>query len=399
MRLLTIRDETEAFKGKRVLVRVDYNVVKGGKISDTYRIDRTLPTIKALLNAGAKQVVLASHSGRPKGRDKSLSLKPIVKYLKDKLGEEVGFVENVINDEAPEDKRVVLLENLRFWEGEKKDDPEFAKALSKFGELYVNDAFGVSHRRNASVHAIKDFYDKRYAGLLMAEEVENLTTVRDNPERPFHVLFGGAKIKDKIPVLESLVQKADRIYIGGAMAYTFLKAKGKEVGRSLVDEEHLDWAKSFLEKNGKKLVLPSDHVCATAPVEECGKGYEVRDVESEDIPDDLVGYDIGWETVKRYREGLKKAQMVFWNGPMGMFECEDFECGTKLLAIFLSSLKDDGKKVVVGGGDTVAAISRFHIPYEDFHFVSTGGGAALEFLAGKELPGIAIITRKTKKED
>jgi len=394
MRLLTVKDEPQAFKDRTVLVRVDYNVVKGGRITDTYRIDRTLSTVKFLLEAGAKRVVLASHSGRPKGRDDSLSLRPIVDYLKDKLGEEVGFVEDVVGGKAPEDGKVVLLENLRFWEGEKGDDPDFAKALSRFGELYVNDAFGVSHRKNASVHAIKDFYDKRYAGLLMAEEVEALTTVRDNPEKPFHVLFGGAKIKDKVPVLEALVKKADKIYVGGAMAYTFLKAQGKEVGNSLVDEEHIEWARGFLNDHGDKVVLPEDHVCATGKVEECGKGYEVRDTEDENVPDGLIGYDIGWKTIKRYRDGLKGAQMVFWNGPMGMFECEDFECGTKLLAIFLSSFKDDGKKVIVGGGDTVAAVSRFHIPYEDFHFVSTGGGAALEFLAGKELPGISIITKK-----
>ncbi len=394
MRLLTVKDEPQAFKDRTVLVRVDYNVVKGGRITDTYRIDRTLPTVKFLLEAGAKRVVLASHSGRPKGRDDSLSLRPIVDYLKDKLGEEVGFVEDVVGGKAPEDGKIVLLENLRFWDGEKGDDPDFAKALSRFGELYVNDAFGVSHRKNASVHAIKDFYDKRYAGLLMAEEVEALTTVRDNPEKPFHVLFGGAKIKDKVPVLEALVKKADKIYVGGAMAYTFLKAQGKEVGNSLVDEEHIEWAKGFLNDHGDKVVLPEDHVCATGKVEECGKGYEVRDTEDENVPDGLIGYDIGWKTIKRYRDGLKGAQMVFWNGPMGMFECEDFECGTKLLAIFLSSFRDDGKKVIVGGGDTVAAVSRFHIPYEDFHFVSTGGGAALEFLAGKELPGISIITKK-----
>ena len=394
MRLLTVKDEPEAFKGKRVLLRVDYNVVKNGKISDTYRIDRTLPTIKFLLEAGASQVVVASHSGRPKGKDNKLSLKPIVKYLSERLEREVGFVEDVVNGDAPEGKEVVLLENLRFWEGEKNDDPEFARALSRFGEVYVNDAFGVSHRKNASVHAIAQYYDRRYAGLLMAEEVEALTTVRDNPEKPFHVLFGGAKVKDKIPVLESLIEKADRLYIGGAMAYTFLKALGKNVGDSIVDEEHLDWAKDFLNRHRDKVALPVDHVCATAPVKECGRGYEVRDTEGEDIPDGLIGYDIGWETVKRYRDGLKGANMVFWNGPLGYHECEDFECGTKLLAIFLSAFKEEGKKVVVGGGDTVAAISAFHIPYEDFHFVSTGGGAALEFLSGKDLPGIEIITKK-----
>ncbi len=394
MNLLTVKDEPEVFKGKSVLLRVDYNVVKGGKIGDTYRIDRTLPTVEFLLNAGTKRVVIASHSGRPKGRERSLSLKPVVKYLKKKLGEDVGFVEDVLEGDPPEGPRVVLLENLRFWEGEKEDDPEFARALSRFGEEYVNDAFGVSHRRNASVHAIAQYYGKRYAGLLMAEEVDALTNVRDNPERPFYVLFGGAKVEDKIPVLEALVEKADRLLIGGAMAYTFLKVKGHSVGSSIVDEGHLSWAKEFLEKNGDKVVLPKDHVCATAPAKECGKGYEVRDVEGEDIPEGFIGYDIGWETVKSYREELKKAEMVFWNGPLGYYECEDFECGTKLLAIFLSAFKEDGKKVVVGGGDTVAAISRFHIPYEDYHFVSTGGGAALEFLAGESLPGIEIITKK-----
>ncbi|NPB03795.1 MAG: phosphoglycerate kinase [Thermotogae bacterium] len=393
-KLLTIKDEPEAFKGKSVFVRVDYNVVKNGEIQDTYRIDRTLPTIRFLLEAGAKQVVLASHSGRPKDRDESLSLRPIVQHLSEKLSEEVGFVEDVPNGTAPEDRRVILLENLRFWKGEKDDDPKFAEALSRFGDEYVNDAFGVSHRKNASVSAIAQFYTKRYAGLLLAEEVEKLSEVRDNPDKPFHVLFGGAKVRDKIPVLEALVQKADRIFIGGAMAYTFLKAKGVDVGNSIVDNDRLEWAKEFLNHYKSKVYLPKDHVCATAEVEKCGDGYEVRDTQDERIEDGWIGYDIGWNTIKTWKDALKEANMVFWNGPVGYYECEDFECGTKLLAILLSGFKDDGKKVVVGGGDTVAALSRFSIPYEDFHFVSTGGGAALDFLAGKHLPGLEIITKK-----
>lgn len=391
MNKLCITDEQSYFKGKRVILRVDYNVIKDGKIEDTFRIDSTLETIKKLLEYGAKGVIILSHSGRPKGKDESLSLKPIADYL-NKKGFNVYFHDDV-EKEIPGDHEVVLIENLRFWEGEEKDDKEFAKKLARFGDVYVNDAFAVSHRKNASVSAIAEFFEKRFAGLLMKKELENLTKIRENPEKPFHVLLGGAKVSDKIPVLENLVKKADKILIGGAMAYTFLKAIGKNVGKSQVEDNRIDWVKDFINNNGDKVKLPIDHVVLKGE-KEC---KDVKDEEVEEVHDlgsEYVGYDIGFNTVKEYRDILKGAKMIFWNGPMGMFECEPFECGTKLLAVFLSSLKDEGIKVIVGGGDTVAAIRKFDIPIEDFEFVSTGGGATLEFLAGKDLPGVGILTDK-----
>jgi len=392
MAKLCITDESENFKGKRVIVRVDYNVVEDGKIKDTFRIDSTLETIKKLLDFGAKSVILLSHSGRPKGRDEKLSLKVVAEYLKNKLGMEVYFHEDIEKD-IPDGYRLVLLENLRFWEGEEKDEPEFAKKLARFGELYVNDAFAVSHRKNASVSSIAQYFEKRYAGLLMKNELEYLTKVKESPEKPFHLLFGGAKVSDKIPVLEKLVEKADKVLIGGAMAYTLLRARGENVGSSMVEESILDWAKEFLEKNKEKIELPIDHVAVKGKK----KCEEIKDEEVEEVKDlggEYVGYDIGFETVKRYRDILKGAKMVFWNGPMGMFECEHFECGTKLLAVFLSAQKEEGIKVIVGGGDTVSAINKFDISLEDYEFVSTGGGATLEFLADRELPGVKILTEK-----
>ncbi|MFZ8825240.1 MAG: phosphoglycerate kinase [Candidatus Caldipriscus sp.] len=389
---LCITDEPQAFKDKRVLLRVDYNVVEDGKIKAPFRIDSTLETIKKLLEFGAKNIILLSHSGRPKGKDEKLSLRSVADYLKEKLGMEVYFHGDV-DEDIPEGKRVVLVENLRFWEGEERDDVDFARKIARFGDLYVNDAFAVSHRKNASVSAIANFFEKRYAGLLMKKELDYLMKVRENPEKPFYVLFGGAKISDKIPILENLVNKADKILIGGAMAYTFLKAKGEKVGGSPVEEDKIDWAVEFLKNNGGKIELPVDHIA----VKGGKKCEEIKDEEVEEVKElgeEYVGYDIGFETVKRYRDILKGAKMIFWNGPLGMFECEHFECGTKLLAVFLSAQKDEGIKVIVGGGDTVSAIEKFDISLNDYEFVSTGGGVTLEFLAGKELPGVKILTEK-----
>ncbi len=389
---LCITDEPQAFRDKRVILRVDYNVVEEGKIKAPFRIDSTLETIKKLLEFGAKSVIILSHSGRPKGKDESLSLKPVADYLKEKLGMEVYFHAD-IDEDIPEGNRIVLVENLRFWEGEEKDDRDFARRIARFGEVYVNDAFAVSHRKNASVSAIAEFFEKKYAGLLMKKELDYLTKVKDNPEKPFHILLGGAKISDKIPILENLVSKADKILIGGAMAYTFLRAKGEKVGRSSVEEDKLDWAREFLDKNRGKIELPLDHIAVKGKK----KCEEIKDEEVEEVMDlgeEYVGYDIGFETVKRYRDILKGAKMVFWNGPLGMFECEHFECGTKLLAVFLSVQRDEGIKVIVGGGDTVSAIERFDISLNDYEFVSTGGGATLEFLASRELPGVKILSEK-----
>jgi len=392
---LCITDEPEYFKDKRVLLRVDYNVVENGEIKDTFRIDSSLETIKKLQEFGVKSIVIISHNGRPTGKDEKLSLKPVAEYLQKTLNQEIYFHEDVYED-IPEDKHLVLVENLRFWEGEEKDDDEFAKRLKEMSkaDVYVNDAFAVSHRKNASVSAIGKYFEKRFAGLLMKEEIEKLSEVRDNPEKPFHILIGGAKVSDKIDLLNNLVNKADKILIGGAMAYTFLKAEGKDVGNSLVDTNSLNWVQSFIQNYKDKLVLPEDHVATDKRVKPPCDGLKDEEIKETENLNGLIGYDIGFNTVKKFRDVLKEAKTIFWNGPMGMFECEEFECGTKLLAVFLSVLKDEGKKVIVGGGDTVAAIRKFDIDTNDFHFVSTGGGATLEFLAGKSLPGIDILTNK-----
>ncbi len=395
MEKLCITDEPEYFREKRVLLRVDYNVVENGEIKDTFRIDSSLETIRKLQDFGVKSIVILSHSGRPKGKDERFSLKPVAEYLKGKLNQEIHFHEDVYGD-IPEDKPLVLVENLRFWEGEKNDDEEFAKRLKDMSksDIYVNDAFAVSHRKNASVSAISKYFEKRFAGLLMKEEIEKLSEIRDNPEKPFHILIGGAKVEDKIDLLNNLVDKADKILIGGAMAYTFLKAKGEDVGNSRVDSKSFDWVQNFINTHNDKLVLPEDHVATDKQVNPPCDDLKDEEVKETENLSGLIGYDIGFNTVKRFRDVLKEAKTIFWNGPLGMFECEQFECGTKLLAVFLSVLKDEGKKVIVGGGDTVAAIRRFDIDLKDFHFVSTGGGATLEFLAGKSLPGIDILSDK-----
>ncbi len=386
-RKLSIDDvERDFFQGKRVFVRVDFNVpIKDGRVADDYRIRKALDTITYLMGSGAK-VILASHLGRPKGkRVPELSLRPVAEHLSALLGRDVKFAEDCIGKPAQEvvsslsPGEVALLENLRFHPGEKENDPQFVRELSVLADVYVNDAFGTAHRKHASVYGLPLVMEDRFAGLLMKRELEYLGKVRENPEKPFVSIIGGAKVKDKIDVLEHLVKSSDALLVGGAMAYTFLKAKGQSIGNSLVDEEHLDFARYFLERYGDKVVLPVDHVISS--------GDEVRI--STEIPDGFAGYDIGPQTISLFQSRIEGSRMVFWNGPLGMFEKEEFSRGTFSIARFLADYKDAVR--ILGGGDTVSAIHAAGIEDDEFDHVSTGGGATLEFISGKELPAISVL--------
>ena len=387
IRKLSIDDvDKGVFEGRRVFVRVDFNVpIENGKVADDYRIRKALNTIDYLMNSGAK-LILASHLGRPKGkRVPELSLRPVAEHLSHLLGKEVKFAEDCVGEPALRvvsslsAGEVALLENLRFHKGETENDPQFVEQLADLTDVYVNDAFGTAHRKHASVYGLPQRIEDRFAGLLMKRELEYLGRVRENPERPFVSIIGGAKVKDKIGVLEKLVKTSDYLLIGGAMAYTFLLAKGISVGNSLIDEGHIDFARDFVSRYGDKVILPVDHVISD--------GKEIR--VSSEIPDGFAGYDIGPETIRLFQSKIEGSRMVFWNGPLGMFEKGEFSKGTFSIARFLASYK--GAIRVLGGGDTVSAIHAAGIGDEEFEHVSTGGGATLEFLSGKELPAISVL--------
>ena len=400
MEKLTVRDVD--LKGKKVIMRVDFNVpIKNGEVADDTRIRRALPTIKYVLEQGAK-LILLSHLGRPKGKeDPSLSLKPVAKRLSELIGKEVTFVPKPVGDEVKKavenlkEGEVILLENTRFHPGETKNDPELAREWANLADIHVNDAFGTAHRAHASNVGIAQFIPS-VAGFLMEKEIKFLSKVTYEPEKPYVVVLGGAKVSDKIGVMNNLLEKADKILIGGAMMFTFLKVLGREIGSSKYEEDKLDVAKEILDKakeRGVEIVLPTDVVIA----QKLEEGAEKRLVKIDDgIPEGWMGLDIGPESVGLFKSKLEGAKTVVWNGPMGVFEIEDFSEGTKQIALAIASLTEKGVTTVIGGGDTAAAVNKFGLS-DKFSHVSTGGGASLEFLEGKELPGIASIADKKKQ--
>ena len=381
-------------KGKRVVIRVDFNVpVKEGVVKDATRIKAALPTIKYILDEGASLVVM-SHFGRPKGqKNPDFSMAPIAKEFEKLLGRPVKLAPDVIGPEVEAEVKalkpgeVLLLENVRFYNEEEANDEGYAKALASYGDIYCNDAFGTAHRAHASTEGISHFLPS-YAGFLIEKEVKFMAPLLENPEKPFVAVIGGSKVSSKITVLESLVKTCDTIVIGGGMAYTFLSVLGKEIGKSLFEPDYVDTAKAFLAKaaeKGVKVILPVDHVCA-AEFSETAAPVAVDDV---NIPADLMGMDIGPKTVSLIVEEIKKAKSVVWNGPMGVFEFEAFSKGTGEVA---KALAASDAISVVGGGDSVAAINKFGLADKISH-VSTGGGASLEFLEGKTLPGIKALEK------
>lgn len=382
----TVRDIDAS--GKRVLVRCDFNVpLDGGQITDDRRITEALPTIIRLLEQGAV-VILASHLGRPKGVTPEFSLAPVAKRLTELLGHEVKLLPDCIGPEvekavkAAKPGTAVLLENVRFHPEEEKNDPAFAKQLASLADLYVNDAFGTAHRAHASTEGVAHILPG-VAGFLIEKEIQHLGLAVENPKRPFVAIMGGAKVKDKIPLIDNLLPKVDRLIIGGGMAYTFLKAQGMEIGTSLLDESSLGYAKQLLDANREKILLPTDVVIAT----ELTDNAATKIVPVEAIPADHMGADIGPDSCKAFADVIRTSGTALWNGPMGVFEMKPFQAGTRAVA---QALADSHGLTIVGGGDSAAAIEKFGYADKVDH-VSTGGGASLEFLEGKELPGIAAL--------
>jgi phosphoglycerate kinase len=389
----TIRDLN--LKGRRVFIRVDFNVpLKGGVIGDDTRIRESLPTIKYALDNGAGCVILASHLGRPKGKpNPEMSLRPVAARTSELLGRPVAFAEDCVGPAAETAVKnapaggVVLLENLRFHAEEEKNDPGFAKGLAALCDVYVNDAFGAAHRAHASVDAMVRLVREAGAGLLMEKELRYLGAAIGNPERPFVAIIGGAKVSDKIEVIENLIPRVDRLLIGGAMAYTFFKAMGKPVGKSLVEDDKLDSARDVMARakdRGLELLLPVDHV--VAPKLEAGAPSETLSVDDPAIGE-RMGLDIGPKTIDTYAKALADAKTVVWNGPMGVFEIDAFAKGTMGVAQAVARVTGT---TIVGGGDSIAAIKKSGVSDRITH-ISTGGGASLEFLGGQTLPGVAIL--------
>ena len=391
----TIRDIEVA--GKKVLVRCDFNVPldgETGEITDNRRIRAALPTINYLLDNNAK-VILCSHLGRPKGEvNPKYSLKPVAEELSKLLNKKVTLAKDVIGEDAEKltsnmgNGDIILLENVRFHKEEEKNDPEFAKKLASFAEIYVNDAFGTAHRAHASTAGVAD-YLPAVSGFLIEKELEFLGSSLDNPERPFVAILGGAKVSDKIGVIENLLEKVDTLLIGGGMAYTFYKAQGHGIGTSICEEDKLDLAKEILEKakqKGVNLLLPVDNHVSS----EYSNDGESKFVESTEIPEGFMGLDIGPKTIESFKEVIKTAKTILWNGPLGVSEFERFAEGTKQIA---RALAESNAVTIIGGGDSAAAIEKMGLADKMTH-ISTGGGASLEFLEGKVLPGIACLDDK-----
>ena len=386
------------FSGKKALIRVDFNVPLDNdfNITDDNRITAALPTIKKILKEGGA-VILMSHLGRPKdGPTDKYSLKHVVKHLSDLLGQQVEFADDCIGEDAVNKAReleageVLLLENLRFYKEEEKGDKDFAEKLAKLGDVYVNDAFGTAHRAHASTSIIAQFFPNgKYFGYLMAGELANAEKILNHAERPFTAIMGGAKVSDKIELIEKLLDKVDNLIIGGGMAYTFAKAQGGEIGKSLLEADKQELALSLIEKaktKGVKLLLPTDSVIA----DDFNNNAKIGVSSNMQIPADWQGLDIGPETVKAFCKVIEESKTVLWNGPMGVFEMESFDKGTKAVAEAVVKATEHGAFTLIGGGDSAAAVAKFGFT-NDVSYVSTGGGALLEYMEGKELPGVKAI--------
>ena len=384
-------------QGKTIFLRVDFNVPLDGEqnIRDDTRIKAALPTLNHLLEHGAR-VVVASHLGRPKGEFKpEFSTKPVARRLAELIPQDVRHAPDVVGEKVEQMKanleagRVLLLENLRFYPGEKENDPDFARLLARGMDYYVNDAFGACHRAHASIVGIPKYVEKSAAGFLVAKEVEYLGKAVHSPQRPYVAILGGAKVSDKIPVIESLLYKADNILIGGAMAYTFFSAQGFDVGRSLVEADKKEMALNLLDKAksmGVNFYLPQDHIAAAA----MDPDTESQTIQDLPIPQDLMALDIGPQTIEKYKNIIATAKTIFWNGPMGVFEIDQFEKGTVEIA---KAVADAEAVSIIGGGDSVAAVLKAGVSDKISH-ISTGGGASLEYIAKETLPGLDALTEK-----
>lgn len=393
MNKLTVKDID--LKGKKVLMRADFNVPQDDslKITDDTRIKATLATIKYILRNGAKKLILISHLGRPDGKVVAkYSLKPAAERLSSLLGEPVKFLDDCVGDNIKQEigaakERIVLLENLRFHAEEEANDPGFAKQLASLGEIYVNDAFGTAHRAHASTEGVTH-YLKSCAGFLLEKEITYLGNAIQEPKQPFMVILGGSKVSDKIGVIKNLLPKCGAIIIGGGMAYTFLKAQGKEIGNSKLEKDKLDLAKDILsqaKKLNKDILLPIDNLVVER-IDPAAKS----EIVGEQIPEGKIAVDIGPKTIELFEVKLKSAKTIVWNGPLGIFEMDPFAGGTQEIAKFIATL---GATTIIGGGDTAAAVAKFKLEDKMTH-ISTGGGASLEFLEGRQLPGVAALSEK-----
>ena len=379
------------YYGKKVLVRVDFNVtIDNGSVTEDYRIRSAIPTIEYLVKRGAK-VILASHLGRPKYRDHNNTLAPVAVRLKEILNRKVDFINDCTGTEVYTKIEkmsfgsILLLENLRYYSEEQNNDPEFCKSISSLADIYVNDAFSTSHRKHASTYGAVKNFDIRLSGFSLKKEIEYLSMIRYNPRKPFTLVVGGSKIKDKIGALENLLPKADKLLVGGGAAYTFLKAKGFKIGNSLFDEEHYDWVKSALTSFGEKILLPVDHIVSSEE--------NSFSTVTGDIPDGMCGFDIGNETARIYSSeiGGNGFGTIFWNGPMGMFEVGQFANGTMNVAKSMALAFWRGAMTLVGGGDSIVALKKSGVSENEVTHLSTGGGATLRFLAGDKMPGIEAL--------
>ena len=383
--------------GKRVLCRCDFNVpMKNGVITSDKRIVAALPTIRYLTSHGAK-VILCSHMGKPKGEWKpELSLKPVAARLSELLGQKVEMAADVVGDDAKQkaaalkDGEILLLENTRYMKGETKNDPELSKELASLADIFVNDAFGTAHRAHASTVGVTAFTKVNLAGLLLDKELKFLYGAIDQPKRPLAAIVGGAKVSTKLPVLESLIDKCDKVLVGGGMMFTFYKAMGKSIGKSIVENDQLDLAMKLVDKakaKGIDFLLPVD----TVVTDSLDKQSQIKTVDVDHIPDGFLGADVGPKTIKLFQDCLKDANTIVWNGPMGIFEQKAFSVGTMAIAKTLAERSDAGAITIVGGGDSVSAINKSGVADKITH-ISTGGGASLEVLEGKILPGVAALT-------